>query len=183
MTFVASAHDLPLDDEAELVRRARAHDPEVWSMWHDQYYGLVHRYAAARLRSAEDADDVASQVFLEALKSIGRFTYTGKPVLAWLYGIASHVVSRHLRQRSRDAGEPGEAVAASEGFEDASVTSIEVQQALEHLSDEHREVLVLRFVLGLPTKEVAQLLGKTEAATYSLQVRASAALRKRLSRQ
>jgi RNA polymerase sigma-70 factor (ECF subfamily) len=124
---------------------------------------------------------VASQVFLEALKSIDRFRYTGKPVLAWFYGIAHNMVSRRRRQQPRTTGLEEAEAAMAGGFEEASVTSLVLRNALDQLKPDHREVLVLRFMLELPTRRVAELLGKTEAATYSLQVRAASALRRVLS--
>lgn len=180
MTIAAGTSDTSADQEADLVARAKARDASVWGLWHDQYYALIFRYAAARLRDPDEAEDVVAQVFLEALKSIDRYRYQGKPILAWFYGIAHHLVSRQLRQRGKTTGIEHAADLGSEGFEEASVRSIAVQKALEQLKPEHREVLVLRFMLGLPTREVAQLMGRSETSTYSLQVRAALSLRKKM---
>lgn len=180
MAIAATTPDSRYGDEADLVRRAQARDPAAWSAWHDQYYGLIYRYAHARLRNQEDAEDVASQVFLEAMKSIHRYRNTGKPVLAWFYGIAHHMVSRRRRQQGRTT-EIGDAAEVTEdGFEETAVRSVTLKKALDRLKTDHREVLVLRFLLELPTRRVAEILGKSEAATYSLQVRATEALRKAL---
>jgi RNA polymerase sigma-70 factor, ECF subfamily len=64
---------------------------------------------------------------------------------------------------------------------DSLLDSIDVRRALERLTDEQRDVLILRFAVGLTSRETAALLGKSEAAIYSLQVRATAALRRFLS--
>jgi len=170
------------DSEAELVRRAKARDAAVWAAWHDQYYSFVYRYAAARLQSPDDAEDVASQVFLEAIKGIDRYQYRGRPILAWFYGIAHHLVSRRFREARRQVAlsdvESGAAIA--EGGEEALVQALALRTALARLKSEHQEVLRLRFLLDLPAAEVATLLGKSEAAVHSLQVRAIAALRRQL---
>ena len=181
MSVAATAHDFGLNDDAAQVERAKARDPDVWALWHDHYYRLLYRYAYARLLRPEDAEDVASQVFLEALKSIDSYRYTGKPILAWLYGIAHHMVSRKVRQQGRATGLEAAGDAEAGGFEEASVLKLEIREALARLKPEHREVLVLRFVLELPTRRVAEILGKTEAGTYSLQVRAASALRRAMS--
>jgi RNA polymerase sigma-70 factor (ECF subfamily) len=172
--------EIPSDEEAELVQRAKARDPEVWARWHDEFYPLLYRYAAARLRSETDAEDVVSQVFLEAIKGIDRYSYRGRPILAWLYGIARHLVSRRFRESSRTIPLSPDVDYAAPDLHADTLTSIELRTALEKLKDEHRDVLVLRFVVGLPTRQVASILGKTEAATYSLQVRAVQALRREL---
>jgi len=173
----------PLEEEAELARRAKTRDPAVWSAWHDQYYALIQRYAYSRLRSNEDAEEVASQVFLEAIKGIDRYSYRGRPILAWFYGIAHNLVARRHRDRAREkllADVEGATAARAPDNEEATLSRLVIHTALEKLKPEHREVLVLRFLLELPTREVAAILGKGEPATYSLQVRATGALRRLL---
>jgi RNA polymerase sigma-70 factor, ECF subfamily len=169
------------EDEAEQVRRAKARDAEVWASWHDAYYPLIYRYAFARLGNREDSEDTTSQVFLEAIKSIDRFAYRGRPVIAWLYGIAHHLVSRRRRDVARGGGSLAEShLEASEapGEEASTLDRLVVQSVLGRLKEEHREVLILRFMLDLPSKEVARILGKSELAIYSLQVRALTAARR-----
>ncbi len=172
-------------NEAEEIRRAKAHDAAVWAAWHDQHYPFVYGYALSRLRNQQDAEDVASQVFLEAIKAIGRYRYQGRPVLAWLYGIARNLVSHRNRDSGRamplsQLGLEAESSLASPA-DDGGLERIVLESALEVLKPEHREVLVLRFLLDLPTKQVALVLGKTEPATYSLQVRALSALRREMA--
>lgn len=69
-------------EESDSVSRAKSRDSSVWAAWYDRYYGNLYRYAYAKLGRREDAEDLASQVFVEALKNIDRFTYRGRPVLA-----------------------------------------------------------------------------------------------------
>ena len=93
--------DQPIEEEAELVKRAKAGDASVWSLWHDRHYPLLYRYAYSRLQGHEDAEDVASQVFMEAIKGIGRYRYSGRPIIAWFYGIARHLVSKRRREAGK----------------------------------------------------------------------------------
>ncbi|HEY4686407.1 MAG TPA: sigma-70 family RNA polymerase sigma factor [Dehalococcoidia bacterium] len=170
-----------IDTESDQVRRAKARDAGVWSAWHDEYYSFIYRYALARLVRHEDAEDVASQVFLEAIKGIDRYEYRGRPVLAWFYGIAQHLVSRRFREAKRQRPlDEVEATAGAAGEEDALLQRLALRAALESLKPEHQEVIRLRFLLDLSTAEAARLLGKTEAAVHSLQVRALGALRRQL---
>ncbi len=172
------------DEEAEDVRLAKARDPQVWSRWYDRHYATLYRYAFVRLGNREDAEDVASQVFLQALRKIDGYGYRGRPVLAWLYRIAHNLVADRLRTQKQstplrdDRQSAGMSVA---GVEDR-IDGIELRRALAELKPEQSEVIVLRFFLSMPTREVAALLGKSEAAVHSLQVRGIAALRLRLSR-
>ena len=167
---------VPADDD-ESVRLAKSGDRAVWTAWHDTYYPVLYRYAYARLGNANDAEDVASQVFLEALEGIARYQYRGQPILAWFYGIARHLVSRRYRQRGRVAPLEDEYEDGLNPFELVSEERIAIYAALDRLKPEHAEVLILRYLLDLPTKQVANMIGKTEQATYSLQVRALMAIR------
>ena len=178
MESAASRFDVSTRSEAEDVRLAKAGNTSVWATWHDEYYPILYRYAYARLGSVQDAEDVASQVFLEAWRGIKGYQERGRPVLAWLFGIARHLVSRRRRQDRN-----GTPVSLDEYAElDASAGGdlddrLVLYEALRKLKAEHQEVLILRFLVDLPLKEVSDLLGKTDAATYSLQTRALTAVR------
>jgi RNA polymerase sigma-70 factor (ECF subfamily) len=170
----------PEEREALDVKRARAGDATVWSRWFDDYYVLLFRYAAARLGDREEAADIASQVFLEAMRGIGRYSYRGRPVLAWFYGIAANLVAARRRKASRLVRReslPDDAIDTTDG----QVENIALAQALQKLTHDQREAVTLTFVLGLPVKEAAALLGKKEATVYSLQAKAMANLRKLLA--
>jgi hypothetical protein len=91
-----------LDAEAELVRRARAREPNAWQSLYDQLYPFIYRYALVRLRRHEEAEDIASQCFLRAIQGIEHYSYQGKPFLAWLYRIAANLVADHLRRKRRE---------------------------------------------------------------------------------
>jgi RNA polymerase sigma-70 factor, ECF subfamily len=178
-----SSSEWPDEDKTELVRRAKDRDPVVWAQWHDLYYPFVFRYARSRLASSQDAEDIASQVFLEAIKSIDHYQNRGRPILAWFYGIASNLVSRRYRESKRTVvmsllPAVEELLAADQ--ESSLVEASTLRSALGKLKKEHREVLILRFLLDLPTRDIARLLRKSEVAIYSLQVRATDALRREL---
>ncbi len=169
--------------EEDLVRRAKARDEEAWSQLYDLHYPSLYRYAFARLRSREEAEDLASQVFLEALRSIDSFSYRGRPILAWLYRIARNLIADDMRRKVRKErvanlanGEDGYAPGA-----DASLETMELLEAISHLTLDQQEVLILRFFMALPAKSAAQLLGKNETAVFALQVRAIGALRRILA--
>ena len=173
----------PADPEAEEVRRAKARDGATWSAWYDRYHPSLYRYAYARLGRQAEAEDIAAQVFVEALKGIDSFSYRGRPVLAWLYRIARNLVVDQIRRNVRHQNAWDRLVAPSEPDPGAApaVEALALREAMNHLTGEQREVLILRYFLSLSTREVAALLGKNEVAVFSLQARALAALRRRLS--
>jgi RNA polymerase sigma-70 factor (ECF subfamily) len=174
----------PRAEEEHEVRLARARDPAVWALWFDRHYDTVYRYAVVRLGSREEAEDVAAQVFLRAFQGIGGYHYRGRPVLAWLYTIARNQVADRLRsyqRRPEVRAIRGLQAATVDGVEER-IELIELRRALERLKVEQREVVILRFLVGLPTHDVARLLRKSDSAVHSLQVRAMQTLRRLLSR-
>jgi RNA polymerase sigma-70 factor (ECF subfamily) len=170
-------------DELDLLDRAKAGDPDVWRTWYDQAYPFLFRYALSRLGRREEAEDIASQVFLEAFKSIHRYQPQEKPILAWLYGICRNLTANRARKHARELRANGRLWTVAPGDESDAllVESVDLKRALAELTQDQREILTLRFRMGLPTREVAGLVGKSEAAVYSLQVRAIASLRRRLA--
>lgn len=167
------------DFEANLIKRIKDRDEDAWSELYDLHYANLYRYAFARLRSREEAEDVAAQVFLEALRGIDRYTYRGKPLLAWLYTIARNLIADHMRYQVRKTRAShlqiidGYAPAA-----DHSLDSMELLDAISKLTRDQQEVLILRFFMALPARATAQLLGKNETAVFALQVRGIASLRR-----
>jgi RNA polymerase sigma-70 factor (ECF subfamily) len=170
---------LPAPDEADLVRRAKSREAQVWSQWYDQYYGPLYRYAFSRLSSREDAEDIAAQVFVEALKGIDGYKYRGRPILAWLYRIAHNLVAARYRKIGRASPVAGDGPAADDP--EAALDSLVLREMVGRLTPDQREIVTLRFFAGLSTAEIARVLDKKEATVYSIQVRAVAALRRLLA--
>jgi RNA polymerase sigma-70 factor (ECF subfamily) len=186
--------------DAELARRAKRRDPQAWTEIYERNQHLIYRYARARVSDHEVAEDLASAVFVAAVKGIDSYRHTGKPLLAWLYGIARNVVSQHQRRDARErrhrvslradgsggaeeyvhhryaAVHPGENGVVAPG-----VDWTDLKDAIARISDEQREVIILRHFVGLTTDEIAGTLGKKPAAVYSLESRALIALRRQLA--
>jgi len=169
------------EGQASLADRLRALDSAAWAELYDHHHAQIWRYALARTGSRDTADDVAAQVFAEALSSIQRYRYKGRPILAWLYAIARNLASKHVRRARRDA--PGVQVEPSGGALEDRLDSMVLAEALGRLTSEQREVVALRFFSGYSTREIAAAMGKREAAVYSLEVRAIGALRRQLEKE
>lgn len=177
--------DRASDIEKARVDQAKAGDPAIWDAWFNSYYEKIYQYAYFRLRRRTEAEDIASQVFLEAVKGIDRYQHRGRPVVAWLYGIAHNlVVDRQKDDRRR------EHIAATATASDGSdagleqlIESLDLRNALDQLTEEQQEVIIHRFLLATPAKVVAATLGKSEAAVFSLQARALFQLRQHLDKR
>lgn len=172
-------------EEATQVRLAKEGDSAVWDAWFRKHYPNLFRYAYIRLRRRTEAEEIASQVFVEAYRGIDRYTYTGKPLLAWLYRIAHNLVFDRLKAEERRQALEVDAPSRSDIMDspEALIANIDLLNAIETLTDEQRDVVILRFFLGMSAQEVSGVVGKSPAAVFSLQARALIALRSRLGEE
>jgi RNA polymerase sigma-70 factor, ECF subfamily len=170
-------------DEEQLVLLAKKGDNRAWALIFDQYYVSLYRYAFVRLRSREEAEDVASQAFLNAFAAIEKFEYRKDSLLPWLYTITRNVVNKRMRTPySFDGEDVLEVIPGAGHSEEDLVTRLDLTAAIGKLKEEQREVVLLRFILGMSIRETAALVRKSEAAVHSLQVRAFERLRGKLPR-
>ena len=151
---------------------------------------FVTRYCRARLgsqnRSYGWADDVAQEVCLTVITALPGYGSQNRSFLALLYGIAVQEVldARQPRWRGRSypvSAVPGTGEAVPEQHPTDSAPSTQMAQMLEVLQPEHREVLLLRMVLGLSAEETAEAMESTPGAVRVAQHRALAQLRSLLS--
>ena len=146
----------------------------------EEYYDRIARYANARIGDQREAEDIASEVFVKALKSLDTFEERGLPMGAWLFKIAHNLVVDYHRRRSQRQTvdlEKVEIQADNNPAMEAEMTleMERVRQAMTNLSEEQREILRLRFYGGLSSAEVGAMMGKSDGAVREAQ---SAALKK-----
>jgi RNA polymerase sigma-70 factor, ECF subfamily len=177
----AANADRPGDDDRDLARRASAGDRRAFAALYDRYLDNVYRYAWYRLRSDAEAEDVTADVFHRALVAMPTYE-PRRPYLAFLYGIARHVVADRLRAARPQASfedatlHPSDAPSPDDiagRLEDAR----RVRSAIAKLTPLQQEVVVLRYLEERSTKEVAVFTGKPESTIRGIQMRALAALR------
>jgi len=186
-------------EEAALVERARRRDTEAWTMIYDRHYQRLYRYIHARVFDRDTAADLTASVFVAAINGIGSYKYTGRPILAWLYRIARNTVADHQRRALGRRGlenvaAPVRAIAGvfrrehteqaappAQWEPDRMAERLDLHRAVAALPESQREVLILRFLVGMSTEEIANILGKERAAIYSLHARAITSLRQSLS--
>lgn len=149
----------------------------------------VLRYARARIGGdrTPTPEDVAQEICLAVATSIGRYTDTGRPFMAFVYGIAFNKVADAHRAMARDKSSPTDEVPDREfsGLtpEDAAVTidgSNKVRALLDSLSDKARDIIILRVFVGLSAEETAEAVGSTPGAVRVAQHRALAKLREEM---
>lgn len=132
------------------------------------------------------AEDLTSDTFMKALAGIGRYTYTGQPFAAWLFRIASNLVTDYYRIRRPAASLEEGALLPDSGPspEESAILRDERQavlQAIQTLSPDQQDVVLMRFSCDMKLREIAEVLGKTEGAVKALMFRALGSLRGKLS--
>ncbi len=170
-----------MEDE-HLIRRAKEGDQAAWSELYESCYPDIFRYLYARTGLREEAEDLASQVFVIALRRIDSFQNRGRPFLAWLYGIARKIFAESQRRsRRRGSMETAMKASASDSTAGPDVEAMDLRNELASLNETQREVVILRLIVGLPAKRVGELLNKKENAIYAIQFRALKTMRRTLS--
>ncbi len=170
----------------DVIDRARGGDRGAFAELYDTHCDAVYRYVLYRVREPSDAEDLTSEVFTRAFANIHRYRWQGKSFLAWLYTIARNAVTDR-RRRERPTLDLDDAYGVAEDGPTAHDRAVRGEQvdalrgAVKHLTSEQQEVLVLRFVENMSSRQVAKVLGKNEGAIRALQFRALGRLRKLLT--
>ena len=168
--------------------RARQ-DPEAFGQLYLRYVRSIYNYIFYRTGDPEEAEDLTSQVFLQALQHLSRFQDRGVPFAAWLFRIAHNLVANWHRDRHRRPTVP----LSENGHEPVSdrvEVVLERQEdrerllaAMRRLPPERQQLLILKFVEGMSNAEIAQIMGRSEGAVRVLYHRTLEALRKELRRE
>ena len=174
---------------ADLVPGAVAGDRRALQRIISIIHPRVLRYARARIGGGRTPtpEDVAQEICLAVATSIDRYTDTGKPFMAYVYGIAFNKVTDAHRSLARDKLSPVEDVPDTEVAattpEDAALVAAGSNAAralLDSLNEKARDIVILRVFVGLSAEETAEVVGSTPGAVRVAQHRALAKLRKQL---
>ena len=198
------APDGPSD--GALIAAAQRGDAAAFGTLHARHYRRIYHLAYLKTNNAQDAEDVASETFMRALASLGRFRLKpdpeGGPVsfYPWLHRIALNLIIDGHRQRPPsgvvsldapviegmrallDSRLPDGALSPQEVVERHEVQQL-VRSAIAALPPDQGDVLIHRFLGDLSTREIAPLLGRSESAVKSLLHRATLALRREIEQR
>jgi RNA polymerase sigma-70 factor (ECF subfamily) len=170
-------------NDRHVFEAAREYDPAVLAEIYDQYSAKIYSYIYHRTGDRELAEDLTADVFLRALEAIQNKKGWTSSLQGWLYRIAHNLVVDHFRRQSKREGPPlNERIAASDDrslqIAERILAGEKLRAALQHLTEDQQQVIILKFVEDLSNREVAEIIGKTEGAVKALQHRGLAALRR-----
>lgn len=164
---------------AALVDLARGGDAEAFAHLYDHYVDGIYRYLYYRVADSGLAEDLTSETFFRALRSIRSFQWQGKDFGAWLTTIARNLVTDHFKSSRSRLEIVSDVLPESQDVDPgpesgvlAMLTSEMLVAALGRLAREQHDCVVMRFLQGLSIADTAQALGRSEGAVKQLQLRA-----------
>jgi RNA polymerase sigma-70 factor, ECF subfamily len=195
---VSTSTIAPAFDEAALVAKAKAGDPEAFATLVTHYDRRVFRMAKQITQNDEDAEDVLQETFLKAYSHLDDFQGNSK-FYTWLVRIAVNEALMKLRKRRSDKTVPlddpidtGEDVVAREiavwdenpedTYSREELGKI-LDEAVQSLKPAYRTVFILRDIEEMSIEETAEALNLSISAVKSRLLRARLQLRDKLTRQ
>jgi RNA polymerase sigma-70 factor, ECF subfamily len=170
----------PREKDERLLVEAAQRDPRCFGELYELHFHRVYGYAVKRLHSREEAEDVTSVVFHQALAKIKSYEWRGVPFSAWLIRIAANAISDRWKSAAHESAD-SVPDGINNDLKDANAEDVEQRvvlfQLVEGLPAEQQRVVMLRFVEQKSIREIAKEIRKTEGAVKQLQFRALQKLR------
>lgn len=194
LTFVArlepSTQQAEDVDTARVVARYQSGDREAFATLYTRYFDRVYGYLKIVLKDSHEAEDATQQVFMHVFEALASYERRSQPFRAWLFIAVRNYAIQHLRKHHRiQVTDPEEVERKRERDSEADVElrtltwlgDRDLLLLVERLPVPQRQVLVLRYMLGLTTKQAARVLGRRPNDISVLHYRALGFLRERLS--
>lgn len=171
-----------------LVRKARSREPEAFGRLYDEYVDQIFRYIYYKVGNFAEAQDLTGQAFLKAFEHIDSYEMRDVAFSSWLYRIAHNLVVDYFRRESKRESIPIEdhpPAASTRGNPVetvlADLDSEKLYSALQKLTHNQREVIILKFIDSLSNSQAAEIMGISVGAVKSTQKRGLLALNRILS--
>jgi RNA polymerase sigma-70 factor, ECF subfamily len=177
--------DIPTEDM--LLSRASRGEQAAVTQIYELYFPSIYRFVRLQVGDLTVAEDIASEVFIKFMDTVGGRTGPRHSLRGWLFQVARNEINQHygkVRQFPTETLDEWIPSASDHDPEIQFMQSIDrerAQQALRTLVPEQQEVLLLRFVESLSLQETADVMNKSASAIKSLQFRAIESLRRILS--
>lgn len=157
---------MPHIDENQIIKKCQKGDLDNFALLYDEYIDKIFRFIYYKTQHKETAEDITSEVFIKAIKSISGFRGSLGTFQAWLFKIARNSVIDYYRSSRHLSG-----VEISDiwdlGEDDLSLKNLEIKQEakkvmqqMKSLTPIQREVLILRVWQEMPYEQIAEIVGK-----------------------
>ncbi|MGB9669299.1 MAG: RNA polymerase sigma factor [Anaerolineales bacterium] len=176
------------DEDLALVKKAKQGDTEAFGEIFERHASGIYRYFYVHLNNAQEAEDLMADVFFRTWKALPEYRQINDvPFRVFLFRIARNRLvdyyrSRNNRQSDWVLDEDINDIQDEKVVQEAEnqTLQIEIRAMMNHLREDYRSVIELRFFGGLSPEETAQVMGRSEGAVRVLQHRALVAIAKLL---
>jgi RNA polymerase sigma-70 factor (ECF subfamily) len=145
-------------EDRDLVQRARRGDVEGYNLLVSRWEKRLYNYLLRLVGDREDAMDLTQEVFLKAYQNLGKLEDAGR-FGPWLFRIAHNEAFSLLRRRRPESDNEGEIPQEALSYRMYPVEmSVAVERALNSLSPEQREAVILKIYQGWKFEEMAEAL-------------------------
>lgn len=178
-----------MTEELQHIAQAKQGNADAFAHLVRTYETSVYRLALRMCGNAHDAEEAAQEAFVSAWRGLPSFRGESK-FSSWLYQLTTNACLDLLRREKRHRGtvpleeqlELADGGTPQQAAEDAELRDI-LQQALQSLSDDHRQIFLLRQMRQLSYDEIGELLGLESGTVKSRLSRAKKQLRQILLQQ
>lgn len=168
--------------EKKLIKECQKGNLENFGELYDFYAEKIYRFIYFRLHHKETSQDLTSQTFFKALEKISTYEAAKGQFSSWLYRIAQNTLIDYFRVQKNDYN-IDDIWDLKSNYDLDYDTQIKekiqnVKEYLKDLSEEQRQIIIMRVWDGLSHKEISQIIGKSENNCKMIFSRAMAKLRK-----
>jgi len=154
------------DLEEQIIERCQKGNIGEFATLYENYFEKIYRFVCYRIRDKQIAEDITSQTFLKALKGISRFSAEKGNFSSWIYRIAHNNIIDYYRgnRPNLDISKMWK-LHSSDNLEKEAEIQEKMEQALnalQKLSKEHQEIVIMRIWEDFSYKEIASIIGKSE---------------------
>lgn len=164
--------------EKQLVKKAAQGDKQAFAQLYGLYKDRLYRYAFYRLGNCDDAQDAVCDTFLSAYEQIGKLR-KASAFPSWIFKIHSTACNKYitLQANARENSELSAFENSEKLSKNFNTLSLELQECLNILNEQEKEIVLLSVVAGLNSKEISRLTGLADGSVRSKLSRSLAKMR------
>lgn len=147
-----------IDQEMSLVKQARAGGRVALGMIYDEVAPKLFGYLVNTLKDKTLAEDVFQSTWLKAISALPKYQPRGVKIQAWLFAIARNECRQYWRKGKKESDVDIAELDIADVHQDQTENNLLVEQILNKLSSDDRELLRLRYIADLPVNDIARIL-------------------------
>ncbi len=168
--------------EKEIVKHIHSGDKQAFGLLYDAYIQDIYRFVYYKTHQKQVAEDLTSEIFTKAFEKISSFRSEKGTIKVWLYQIARNTIIDSYRTKKMTTNiEDAWDISSPENMEhdvDMKMQSKELQEYLQKLTHDQRDVIIMRLWQDMSYAEIALVMNKSEASCKMNYVRGIQELRK-----